>query len=399
VRGLVAVALSIAFHLLFAVFLLFVSLLNLGLPPLKAETTHAVQLRSLSAEQWVQNRGAAAPTPEEPRVANAAPVRQAPPPPPVKKPEPVPKGQVVDVAPGNGEEDPNAKYLAESSNRVKKETKAKEQTAFYRNAMPRRTTATPNEGTGADAVDKAQLAGNNGLGVDDRPLKEASAQKQVVEVPDVTRQEQVAMREDGVGPGTIVANREETSAVRGNSNRLKIMPGGADGETDASQGRRGTPGVPTLVPSSAVMDKISGAAPNDHLGDVDDGEGTYLNTKEWKYSSFFNRVKQSVGMHWDPGGQLRQRDRTGEMYGGHDRYTILNVTLSERGMLKDVYVEKSCGLDFLDLEAISAFERAQPFPNPPPGLMTSGDRVNFTFGFYLEMGSGTARMKLFRSAN
>jgi len=51
----------------------------------------------------------------------------------------------------------------------------------------------------------------------------------------------------------------------------------------------------------AVLDKISGAAPNDHLSDVDEGTGTFLNTKEWKYASFFNRVKQSVGMHWTLG--------------------------------------------------------------------------------------------------
>jgi TonB family protein len=148
----------------------------------------------------------------------------------------------------------------------------------------------------------------------------------------------------------------------------------------------------------SVLDKISGAAPNDHLADVDEGEGTFLNTKEWKYSTFFNRVKQGVGMHWDPGTQVRQRDPTGNIYGGRDRYTILNVTLNERGLVKNVYVEKSCGLDFLDSEAMAAFERAQPFPNPPPGLISADSTVRFSFGFFLEMGGGP-RMRLFRGAN
>jgi outer membrane biosynthesis protein TonB len=66
--------------------------------------------------------------------------------------------------------------------------------------------------------------------------------------------------------------------------------------------------------------------------------------------------------------------------------------------VKDIYVEKSCGLDFLDLEAIHSFERAQPFPNPPPGLIAADSTVRFSFGFFLELGSGP-RMRLFRSAN
>src|SRR5262249_47875676 len=153
-------------------------------------------------------------------------------------------------------------------------------------------------------------------------------------------------------------NRSETAEVVGNSNRFKIQRGdGASGEEEPSAGRRGAPGIANLLPSMSVLDKISGAAPNDHLAEVEEGDGTFLNTKEWKYSSFFNRVKQGVGMQWDPGTQLRQRDPTGNIYGGRDRYTILNVTLTDHGMVKNIYVEKSCGLDFLDLEAIAAFQR------------------------------------------
>src|SRR5918912_1221121 len=124
--------------------------------------------------------------------------------------------------------------------------------------MPKRTSTNPQEGTGTDSVDKAQVAGNKGIG------------------------------------------------------------------EDVSQGRAGQRGVANLRPSPAVLDKITGAAANDHLADVDEGEGTYLNTKEWKYASFFNRVKQSVGMHWNPGDLLRKRDPTGNMFGGRDRYTMVN---------------------------------------------------------------------------
>jgi TonB family protein len=384
-------------HAVFVVLLLFVSLLKLNVPDLqkKKPTSRPVVLRGLSSEQWANNRGAAQSNVVDERIS-----RREPKPPTPKKekpPDTKPQGQVVDVAPGNNQVDPNAKYLAESNNTAKKESRAKEQTAFYRNAAPKRTSPQPHEGNGTDAVDKAQVAGNNGIGQDDRPLREAGERKPVFEMPDQKARSEVAMREKSVGPGADVSNRSETESLQGNSNRLLIKPGTGGGE-DGSRGRAGTPGAANLLPSPAVLDKISGAAANDHLQDVDEGEGTFLNTKEWKFASFFNRVKQSVGMHWNPGAQLRLRDPTGNIYGGRDRYTVLNVTLTDHGQVKEIFVEKSCGLDFLDLEAIQSFERAQPFPNPPPGLVQNDTSVKFSFGFFLEM-SGTPRMRMFRSAN
>jgi len=75
---------------------------------------------------------------------------------------------------------------------------------------------------------------------------------------------------------------------------------------------------------------------------------------------------------------------------------VLAVTLTNQGNVREIYVEKSSGVDFLDLEAIQSFERAQPFPNPPPGLVQADASVRFQFGFFLEM-SGRPRMRLFRS--
>ncbi|MHB8879301.1 MAG: energy transducer TonB family protein, partial [Myxococcaceae bacterium] len=253
---------------------------------------------------------------------------------------------------------------------------------------------------GSDNAEKQQIAGNNGIGNDDRPLREPGPKKSVFEVPDVQRRDEVAMRSDpeSRGPGTPLKNRTESEEVHGNSHRLKIQPGDpGSGEEETSNGRAGQ-GVANLNPSSSVLDKVSGAAPSDHLEGVEEGEGTFLNTKEWKYASFFNRVKQSIGMHWNPGTKLRQRDPSGDIYGGRDRYTLLSVTLTDSGRVKDIYVEKSCGIDFLDLEAIHSFERAQPFPNPPPGLAAADSTVRFTFGFYLEMGGGP-RLRLFRQSN
>jgi TonB family protein len=397
-RAFVALLLSILGHVVFVGVVLFFSLVQVNLPgrPVRKLPPRAVTLRGVTADQWAKNRGQQIP-PSQQKDALAQ--RTAPPKKEEKKPDPVPKGQVVDVAPGNGEESPDAKYLAESSNRTDKERRSRDQTAFYRNAMPRKTSNAPQQNRGRDEVDKPQIAGNQGLGQDDRPLR-TNKGKSLFEVPNIKRQQEVALKQkDGPGPGASVANRTESAEVRGNSNRLLIQKGeqGSGGE-DSSAGKKGAPGITNLIPSISALDKISGAAPNDHLADMEEGDGTYLNTKEWKYASFFNRVKQGVGMHWDPGSPLRLRDPTGNMFGGRDRFTLLKVTLDEHGSIKNINVEKSSGLEFLDLEAVAAFERAQPFPNPPPGLVASDSTVRFSFGFFLDMGGGP-KLRLFRQTN
>lgn len=399
-RAFAALVVAILGHFVFLGVVLFFSHVQVDLPgrPARRHPPRPVVLRGLSQEQWAKNRGQQRPSPFEQKdsLAQRTPPKKKE---EDKKPEPIPKGQVVDVAPGNGEESPDAKYLAESSNRTDKERKSRDQTAFYRNAMPRKTSNAPQQSKGRDDVEKPQISGNQGLAQDDRPLR-GNQRKSVFEVPNLKRQQEVALKQkDGPGPGTSVANRNESLEVMGNSNRLLIQKGdqGVGGD-DASAGKRGSPGLSNLVPSMSALDKISGAAPNDHLANVEEGDGTFLNTKEWKYASFFNRVKQGVGMHWDPGSPLRMRDPTGNMYGGRDRFTLLRVTLDEHGSVKKINVEKSSGLEFLDLEAVAAFERAQPFPNPPPGLISADSTVHFSFGFFLDMGGGP-KLRLFRQAN
>jgi TonB family protein len=396
VRFLLALLLALVAHVGFVGLMLLMAELGVGQAgerkPVKAPTE--IAMRPLSADQWARNRGSQAPTLRQP-PATQSPREQKKP--EEKKPEKRPEGQVVDVAPGNNEESPDAKYLAESSNTVKKETRAKEQTAHYRNAMPQRTAPQANPNAGQAQAPKQ--GGNNGLGDDDRPLSEAG-KKAALELPDARRRNEIALKTDPnePGPGLDVKNRTQSDEMVGNSKRLRIQPGTSAGDEQGSSGRTGSPGMAALMPSQAVMDKVIGAAPNDSLREVEEGDGTFLNTREWKYASFFNRVKQSVGLHWNPNMQLQRRDPTGGTYSGRDRFTLLAVVLDERGQVTEVTVKKSSGLDFLDMEAISSFQKAQPFPNPPSGLLDGDSRVKFEFGFFLEMGGGP-RMRLFRQPN
>lgn len=398
VAAILTVGLTIAFHALLMVLIVVSSLFKWNGDD-RFRRPHAaskpVVLRGLTAEQFEKNRGADAPLVRDERKVIAR--KPAPEKKEEKKPDELPKGQIVDVAPGNQQVDPNAKFVAETNNVAKKETRARNQTPYYRNAMPQQTAPQKSEGNGSTEVSKAEQAGNKGRGQEDRPLNEQNA-KLAMEIPDQKQRSEISLKNPSTeGPGVQIDNREEQEAVKGNSQRLNLVPGSLNTGEEASAGRAGEPGKLNLMPSQAAMDKIIGGAPNDHLKDIDVGDGTYLTTREWKYASFFNRVKQSVGQQWMPIDQLRMRDPTGNIYGGKDRYTILSITLDGTGKLKDAYVEKASGLDFLDLEAIKAFERASPFPNPPPGIVASDSTIKFQFGFYLEL-SGSPGMRLFRSS-
>ena len=57
---------------------------------------------------------------------------------------------------------------------------------------------------------------------------------------------------------------------------------------------------------------------------------------------------------------------------------------------------QTCGVDFLDDEALNAFRKAQPFINPPPLLVEADGLIHFNFGFIFEL-SGKTRFRLFKS--
>ena len=162
----------------------------------------------------------------------------------------------------------------------------------------------------------------------------------------------------------------------------------------------GSPGAPggqlSLTPSPAQLARAIGSGTQDALKDLDDGEETALNSKKWRFASFFNRVKKQVQEHWHPDEVYRRRDPTGAIYGHTNRLTMVRVQLKPNGHLANVALELPCGLEFLDDEAIQAFREAQPFPNPPRGLIDANDGlINFQFGFLFDL-SGVSRPMLFK---
>jgi TonB family protein len=164
--------------------------------------------------------------------------------------------------------------------------------------------------------------------------------------------------------------------------------GGVDGLLSAGQRD------PRLALSPSTLAKLAGGPSNDHLRDVEEGDGTFLSTREWKYATYFNRIKEAVSGAWDVRKAIEQRDPDRTIYAFKDRYTLVSVTLDDHGAVKDLAVARTSSVDFLDRVAVDAFRRAQPFTNPPQGLVDASGEIRFQFGFYVE--AGRPGFRLFR---
>ncbi|MCA9670468.1 MAG: TonB family protein [Myxococcales bacterium] len=151
--------------------------------------------------------------------------------------------------------------------------------------------------------------------------------------------------------------------------------------------------------TASELARAVGTPVNDALKDVKEGKSTLLNSKRWRFASFFNRVKRQVAQNWHPDRAYKRRDPSGNVYGFRDRLTILRVQLTPKGKLMKLHIEKACGVGFLDDEAIAAFRAAEPFPNPPPGLVDKKTgMISFRFGFLFEI-SRRPNFRIFRYRN
>jgi TonB family protein len=313
---LVAVPLSLLVHGGIVGLIVLSSLVNPSPPrPPKKQPPRPVSIRRLDARAWAQNRAV---TPFKP----------------VERPEERPKGQVVDVAPGNDQRPVESKYLAETNNRVERETKAKNQVNKYSRATAT-TSANPEampaaKGAAAPKTEKPPESGIN--------LTESMLGRR---------------RDSLLSPSLTTSGERETD---------EPQPVGTESGTQRAAAGGMTEG---------------GGAPNDAL-DAPEGDGTFLNTREWKHAGFFNRVKQAVSAKWDPHSRLRGRGGVNFMH----KVTVVVVTLRPDGSIADLFVAQSSGIDALDAEAMNAFTKAQPFANPPAALIVDG-YIRFQFGFQI----------------
>jgi len=367
------------------------------LKALSAQGPRSVALAPLSQEAWAANRQVVdgsrqAPPPAVPAPKRAAPARAPAPPPsqaqaPAVPPQQLP-GQVVDVAPSKNAQPPkDTRFVAESSNTVEKETVSRFRKLDYEKAAPTPTQNKVKEQAPGPRGEQASADSPPGIAGGD--TRKAGTPGKLADPSSKPSPDKLAM---AVSPDGRINSKERPQDPGSDRKKTPIEElgeGGDGGEGAARPGASG--GKPILTPSSAFYDKLTAAPAPDHVEGVDVGDATFLNTREWKFAGFFNRVKQTVAENWNPMSAASVRDPTGSRYFQKDRTTILAITLNPQGGVTDIKVARSSGLDFLDQTAIDAFERSQPFVNPPNGLADARGDIRFTFGFHVSTGGGGFR--------
>ncbi len=142
-------------------------------------------------------------------------------------------------------------------------------------------------------------------------------------------------------------------------------------------------GLDDPVPSSHMSALVSGAPQNDLL-DEKRGDSVQLNTKEFLYASYLNRIRRQVNFYWEQ--NLDNLPRSVVLV--KPRYkTEINAVLDADGALEYIEVVEISGAGELDEAVVSAFRLAGPFPNPPEGLIQRDGRVYLPdMGFTVVLG-------------
>jgi TonB family protein len=347
-----------------------------------------VSIAQLSAKDWSANRivkpiPGLTPAPQPPTPLSKA--EPQPVPPKVKPDEPKSPGRVVDVAPSKDHRPPeNPRFLSEQDNRVDKETRSRLQgSGVFRNRAP---TVVPGQ-------TERHKAGEGGADDETKQAREGKGgtnQKGGKPQPRQPQQEPEPQKKDDK-----LALLERPTLPKGPP--TAPPPSGGD-EGLGTPGLPGTPqqekqkqGDSRLVPSVDSMSKITAGPSNDVIDpDVEEGDVTALNTKGFRFASFWNRFKGDVSEHWYPlvRYELVDRDPNGALYGNNDRVTGLRIVLDGTGAVKKIDVVQSCGLAFLDQLAVKAVREASPFYNLPPALLDAKGELAFDFGFLVERNRG-----------
>jgi TonB family protein len=156
---------------------------------------------------------------------------------------------------------------------------------------------------------------------------------------------------------------------------------------DESQGQ--TTRFPASVAGPSPTPGDGHSATDDYLPHMAIGANTLLNTREYKYASFFERIREKLNHQW----QTRLRSEMEGLYlqgvrgFSGERLTKLRVILDSHGAVKRIIKEGSAGYVELDRAAVGAFQAAAPFPNPPKDLLEGSEATLSIDWHFVVMGN------------
>lgn len=129
--------------------------------------------------------------------------------------------------------------------------------------------------------------------------------------------------------------------------------------------------------SGALRETISsviGAETRDFLPDLEYGDVMSLNTKSFKYYSFYERVEKGISPFWTYRIRklLKEQSDIFKNQITKDYVAELKVFLNKDGELIKLYIQKSSGVKEFDKTCEGVFVELSPFVNPPKELLKNG---------------------------
>lgn len=117
------------------------------------------------------------------------------------------------------------------------------------------------------------------------------------------------------------------------------------------------------------------SANNDFLEKLPLSDFTKVNSQEFKFYGFYQRIRGSLETFW--GMSLKEKAdqifrRGGRIPASENFMTNLEVVMNSKGEVVKIKVKGSSGVKELDDAAIDSFNSAGPFPNPPKEMLTKG---------------------------
>ena len=256
-----------------------------------------------------------------------------------------PKGQIVDQSEKsvNEEVPKDSKYLSRRNQTVEKETRAA-LTGKFQNARSMTGMAKPPTKPGAKTKPPA-------------PTEQKQAEAKVS--PEKKAQPEIAS----------------------NKNGAKMLPSLDSLKPKFNQYQ---PPAPPTEEGSGGSEQAS--ATDDHVKAVT-GLQTMLNTREFVYFSYYNRIKDRLRQYWEPKikekiVRILRQGRT--IASSNDKITKVVIFLDRNGTLVRVQVVGASGVNDLDDAAVEAFRAAAPFPNPPRGIIEDDGMIRIRWDFILE---------------
>lgn len=334
----------------------------------------SVELRKISSKDWLANKTIDSKSKPNSKAARIKKEKE-------KKKEVIkPDGQIVAIAMPEKEEVPDdRKLLSQYDSKVKKQTKAKIRQPANKVA-PKKQNAGKLKRSKRPSQKQKSVALNT---MEEVPKKENRIGKNLMLLPKLKMP--LNLEKDTTGNRSSLKSHEGRKAPKQGQNDKFVL--NLNKYQKGSEGKKsGRPNsIPqNLLPSLSNYD-TGGAPMNDYLPNVEESDETWLNTASFMYATYYNRIQNKVASRWDPVRAQRRYDPTYAIYGYKNRHTVIYIVLDDRGELEDARIQRSCGVDFLDQEALAAITKAAPFPNPPDGIVEEDGKIRFPFGFYFEM--------------